>query len=69
MVVIYEDGTVAHNNVVMDAEEASFRMFADAYPHEAFDQDQDRFWKYFHEQFPQHSRAEMEKLLNDTREK
>lgn len=52
-----------------DAESSAiaWEWFANAHPHEAFDQDPDRFWELFHRQQPNVPRADMVALLEMTK--
>jgi hypothetical protein len=46
--------------------DAMFAAFASVYPHEAHEQWPDRFWQYFHKQYPGVPREQMEKILKET---
>lgn len=48
-----------------ECEQQAFETFAQLYPVEAQAQDPDRFWKYFHAQFPDLTRDLMLELLSD----
>lgn len=47
-------------------DEAVYRQFARAYPHECYASDPERFWVYYHSQYPDISREEMELILEET---
>lgn len=49
-----------------ELDEACWRWFADAHPHEAYKTWPDRFWEYFHSTCPDISRERMEQLLKET---
>jgi hypothetical protein len=49
-------------------EEQVYAQFARVYPHECFDTDPERFWRFYQKKNPGVSRAEMERALEVTRE-
>ena len=44
-----------------------YRFFAYAHPHEAHDDDPERFWAFFHGEQPNVSREEMTRMLDETK--
>lgn len=46
--------------------EAMFALFSSVYPHEAYEQDPELFWRQFQERAPGVSREEMVRLLGET---
>lgn len=50
-------------------DQVTWGWLCDAHPHEAFDQDPQRFWNYIHSRFPGITRQRMEQALNETRGK
>lgn len=48
-------------------EQEVYRQFARVYPHECYDADPDKFWRFFHEKKPDVSREDMERALEKTR--
>lgn len=46
----------------------AFALFASAYPHEAYELDKDRYWRYVRQHFPGVTKAVMKKILRQTKE-
>jgi hypothetical protein len=49
-----------------DEESEAFELLARVYPHEAYEQDPERFWRYFQTVCPDVPRYSMERMLADT---
>jgi hypothetical protein len=47
-------------------DDAAFEMFASCYPHEAYGEWPERFWAWFHREYPTVTRAEMEAAMAET---
>lgn len=52
------------NKKMADAFE--WECFCQAYPHEAYESDPERFWEYFHSKCPDKSRTDMMYILRET---
>lgn len=50
-----------------EAEEWAYKAFAKAHPHEAYEMDPERFWKFFHTERPGMTRQQMIDCLEETR--
>lgn len=57
----------SHRTINISQEEIIYRQFARVYPHESFDNDPERFWKFFSQVYPDVSREDMERALEATR--
>lgn len=58
--------TLTGNETDQQLEQLAWRMFCEAHPHEAFEQNPNAFWDYFHEKAPSMSRERMVALLKET---
>lgn len=51
-----------------EIEDRIYAQFARVYPHECYDDDPERFWRFFHAKRPSVSREDMVRALEATRE-
>ena len=52
---------------IEEIDDAVYRNFATVYPHECYDNDSERFWRFFHDKYPDLTQEEMINLLDKTR--
>lgn len=50
-----------------DIPDEVFKVFASNYPHESYEKWPERFWKFFHELYPNITKDQMIKELEDTK--
>ena len=60
--------TMTGNETDAELKESAWEMFCTGHPHEAYEQDTDGFWKYFHTIQPTVTRKQMIALLKETGE-
>jgi hypothetical protein len=51
-----------------EIDQMAFEMFAKIHPHECYATYPERFWEFFHREYPTITREEMIELINDTNE-
>jgi hypothetical protein len=50
----------------MDVDDRVFAHMMRVYPHEFYELDPERFWRLYHEKWPDCTRADMERALKET---